>query len=101
MQRGFGGAPGGQRPAGMNPLQGNHQGGRQGNQQGGGQGNVGVQQGNQQGNRQGGQRPVTIPGPQPGSFFGGGLNLNRQRQETKLKRPFGAGQYDTSAFMAG
>ena len=92
-QRGFGGAPGGQ-PAGMNSLQGGQ---RQGDQQGGGQGNSG----NRQSNRQDGQRPATIPGPRPGCFFGGGLNLNRRRQETNLKRPFGAGQYDTSAFMAG
>ena len=105
VQRGFGGAPGGMNNL-QNAQQGNLQGAQQSNLQGGQQGaqqsNLqGGQQGAQQGGQQGGQRPVTIPGPQPGSFFGGGLNLNRRRQETKLKRPFGAGPYDTSAFMAG
>ena len=66
------------------------------------------QQGGRQGGfdaRQGGQRPARMPGG-----FGGGQGGfggfppgagTAARQETKLKRPFGAGQYDTSAFMAG
>ena len=48
-------------------------------------------------------------GRPPGGFGGGQGGFGgfppgtgaAARQETKLKRPFGAGQYDTSAFMAG
>ena len=108
-QGGFGGGQGGfvprqggQRPAGMGARQGGFAG------------------------AQGGQRPAGMPGG-PGNFggpqggFGGAGNFGgpqggfggfggwdqppaadvTTRPETKLKRPFGAGQYDTSAFMAG
>ena len=77
-----------------------------------------VQQGGQQGNLRGGQRPAGMPmpggqGAQQGGFggapgmgfgqggFGGWNQQPAAGPETKLKRPFGAGQYDTSAFMAG
>ena len=96
-------------------------GGRQGAQQGGFRGvqrGFGArqneaggqqrQQGGRQGGfdaRQGGQRPVGMPGGFGGGQGGfGGFPPGAgaaARQETKLKRPFGAGQYDTSAFMAG
>lgn len=82
LQRGFGGRR-------------NEAGGQRGSL-GGGQGGFGSGQGAQQsGFGPGG------PGMQQGGF---GPGWNRQpaaRPETKLKRPFGAGQYDTSAFMAG
>ena len=59
--------------------------------------------GNQQGGFGGG--PGGFGGGQGGfGGFGGGWNQSAgaaARQETRLKRPFGAGQYDTSAFMAG
>ena len=97
------------------------QGGFRGVQRGFGSARGGQRAGGQQG-RQGGQRPAGMPGTQggfggrqggfggvpgmgqPGNFGGfGGFppGAGATRQETKLKRPFGAGQYDTSAFMAG
>ena len=100
VQRGFGSAPGGQRPAGM-------PGGQQGVQRGG-QGNFGGLGGRMPG-RQGGFGNGQGPGqggfgngqsPRQGGF-GGPPGMGTARTETKLQRPFGAGQYDTSAFMAG
>ena len=73
---------------------------------GGRRSEAGRQQG-QQGNF-GGQRPAGMPGfgGGQGGFggFGGfppGTGTAARQETMKLKRPFGAGQYDTSAFMAG
>lgn len=100
-QDGFGGGQQGARQAGFRGVQRgfgtrqNEAGGQQ-RPQGGRQGNFGGQQGNF-----GGQRPVGMPGGQNG-FGGFPLGAGAARQGTvKLKRPFGAGPYDTSAFMAG
>lgn len=96
---------------------GGGQGGFRGVQRGfgGRRSDAGRQQG-QQGGFGGQQRPAGMPGgqgarqggfqggfgPGPGNF-GGGWDRRQPASatETKLKRPFGAGQYDTSAFMAG
>ena len=64
------------------------------------------QQQRQQSPRQGGFGRQGNFGGAPGmgqqGGFGGPSGANAATQpETKLKRPFGAGQYDTSAFMAG
>jgi len=99
VQRGFGNAQGGQRqrPAGMNSQQdGRRPAGMPGGQQGGfGPGQQGSFRGVQRGfgGGQGG-----FSGAQ--SFPPAGATASA-RPETKLKRPFGAGPYDTSAFMAG
>lgn len=112
VQRGFGNAQGGQRSAGMPGGQGQgttRQSGFGPGQQGARQGGFGGPQGGfgpgQQGGPQGG-----FGGPQGGfgpgqqgamqGGFGGGWP-RQPASETKLKRPFGAGQFDTSAFMAG
>ncbi len=104
---GFGNAQGGQRPAIGTPGVQRGLGGPQGQQSGqggrpaGNQGGSGTRQGSSQGQQSGGGMPGT-GGAQQGGFGGpqGGFGRTA-RQETKLKRPFGAGQYDTSAFMAG
>ena len=80
VQRGFGGR---RNEAGSTPGMGFGQGGFGPGQQGG----------------QGGFGPVRQGGQQGG--FGGWNQPQTTGAETKLKRPFGAGQYDTSAFMAG
>ena len=85
-QDGFGGAPGMSQQGGFRGVQRGF---------GGRRSEAGRQQGQQGGFV--GQRPAGMPG------FGGfppGAGT-AARTETKLKRPFGAGQYDTSAFMAG
>ena len=100
---GFGNQPGGQRPAIGTPGVQRGPGGPQGQQQ---SGRGGQPRGNQGGGtRQGGyggeQRnqqpagPTTRPGGNPGG------NGTVRTGGARLKRPFGAGQYDTSAFMAG
>lgn len=124
-QGGFGGQQGAQQGGFRGVQRGfgarqNEAGGQQ-RQQGARQGNSGGQQ-NRFGGQQGGQRPAGMPGGfgggqgdfggQQGGFGGapgmpggfGGFPPGAgaaARPETKLKRPFGAGQYDTSAFMAG
>ncbi len=107
-QGGFGGQQGAQQGGFRGVQRGfgarrNEAGGRQG-QQGARQGGFGGQQGNF-----GGQNGFGgVPGM--GGFGGGqggfggfppGTDTAARQETTKLKRPFGAGQYDTSAFMAG
>lgn len=107
-QGGFGGQQGAQQGGFRGVQRGfgarrNEAGGRQG-QQGTRQGGFGGQQGNF-----GGQNGFGgVPGM--GGFGGGqggfggfppGTDTAARQETTKLKRPFGAGQYDTSAFMAG
>ena len=110
-QGGFGGGQQGAQQGGFRGVQRGF-GARQ-NEAGGQQRQQGAWQGNF-GGPQGGQRPAGMPGAQ-GGFGGlqGGFDSQggfggfppgagvAARPETKLKRPFGAGQYDTSAFMAG
>ena len=101
-QGGFGGGQQGAQQGGFRGVQRGF-GARQ-NEAGGQQRQQGARQGGF-GGQQGGQRPAGMPGGFGGGQGGfGGFPPGAGaavRTETKLKRPFGAGQYDTSAFMAG